>query len=188
MVQNLQIRLASQASIGPGGSLCPGGSLGFDRRGLKAQAGRPDDAIGGEPFGPLGAKELEMVTADGNHLGMAAQADVFALQGQFGLLPVEGLGGGQQVAAALDELHHGCPFQAVSQFASQFHAAGTGAHHGNSLQRPPVLAQLPNQLLELLHIGQGAKSQAVLLHPGDTKTVGGGPCGDHQSAEVQLAA
>ena len=51
-----------------------------------------------------------------------------------------------------------------------------------------MLAQLPNQLLELLHIGQGAKSQAVLLHTGDAKTVGGGPCGDHQPAEMQLAA
>ena len=132
--------------------------------------------------------ELEMVTADGDHLGVAAQADVFALQRLFGLLPVEGLGGGQQVAAALDELHHGGPFQAVGQFASQFHAAGTGAHHGNSLQRPPVLAQLRHQLLEVLHIGQGAKSQAVLLHAWDAKTVGGGPCGDHQPAEAQLAA
>ena len=77
---------------------------------------------------------------------MAAQPHVTALQGQFSLGTVEGLGLRQTLGTPFNQFHRGGTLKQVRQLAGQFHTTGARSHHGQTLQGLLPLAQLHHQL------------------------------------------
>ena len=135
LIDQLQGGLAAQSSKSVDGNW----RLAFKR--LKAQACSPDNPINFELLRARWPQQRQSTWLHRLDAGVGSQPHIPALQGLLSLLPVEGLGLGQQSGALLNQVHDRAPLQLVGQLAGQFHPAGTSSHHGQTLQGPGPLLQ-----------------------------------------------
>ena len=116
------------------------------------------------------------------------QAHIAPLQGCQGLLPIKGPRLGQGGGPLLDQGDRGGTSQQIGQLAGQLNPTGARTDDGNALLGASSLPQSFDQLIQALHIGQGAEEQAMLLGPGHPEGFISPPGGQHQLAELEAAA